>query len=573
MNLELIWRELSTFAVLGSGGRQWQLAKQDPLEAASSLSSLLNEIAQRDDVAQEQKILQAAGVAAWAKQVAQRAPQDHLALPPASSENVGHPASPNLAACLSRILQEDLQACLPLWLQAASQRSISAPAICLPRLLDLGRQNVLLRPMLAHVLDQRGRWLAQMQSNWKWLLQDVSGEQVQERWWQEGNLEQRIAFLQAQRAQDAAQAREMLQLALPSEKASTRASLLVCLAVNLSQDDEALLEALLDDKAKAVRQAAQQLLARLPKSRWRQRMRARAHACVQWRAAAPAASAASASGWLERMTQGVKSLVGVAGESNMSAAPQLFVELPQQYDAQMQRDGIDEKPPMGVGERGWWLQQILASLPLQEWSEPVNAVADVQPISISQYLHSFQHHDWQDVLFTASEQACILHQDAELARQLLQQGQPFSLPLFRLLERPARLQILYETLQQLQTEPLRIREQLPRYQDLLDTPEVQLDEKMTRQLLATLHAGVMVSEIEHDSHALRHWLLQVVVKLDLQALQQWWSMLDEWERSRYATYGTHFLPEKLDQIIAFRLAMQSAFLAWDQLNQPTENTL
>lgn len=559
MNLTVMWRELTTPALLGSSGRQWTLAKQDMPEP---LPVLLSQIAQQHGAAQEQKILQAAGVLAWAKQVAQVAPLDHLALPQTSAANTGHLASPALTACLSRILQEDLQACLPLWLQGTSSRAIAAPALCLPRLLDLGRQNVLLRPMLAQVLDQRGRWLAQMNANWKWLLQDVAGEQVQASWWQDGNLEQRIAFLQAQRAQDAAQAREMLRLALPQEKASNRASLVACLAVNLTQEDEALLEALLDDKAKAVRHAAQQLLARLPDSRWRQRMRERAHACLQWRTTA--ATTLSAAGWLERMTQGVKNLVGMAD------SPQLLVDLPSQYEAAMQRDGIEEKPPSGVGERGWWLQQILASLPLQEWCAQES---EQRPISIAQYLQSFGQHDWQAVLFAASEQACILHQDAELAQQLLRHGLPFSLPLFRLLERPARLQILYETLQQLQSEPLRIREQLPRYQDLLEAPDVQLDQKMTQQLLATLHAGVMASEIEHDSHALRHWLLQIVVKLDLPALQQWWQALDEWERSRYATYGTHFLPEKLDQIIAFRLAMQSAFLAWDQLNQSTEKIL
>ncbi len=531
------WQALQKLALLGSAGRNVPIADLDNGE----MSQLYGAVLQQLDASIEQKVLQAAAVMAWAQQVAALPSQDTGALEEQCAANLGQTATSAMFACLQRLLQEDLLACLPLWLHFAAAQKIAAPEIFLPRLLDLGRQNVPLRAMLMPVLDQRGRWLAERNPAWKWLAQSLAEVQLNDEIWRSGSLEQRVAYLHALRQHDAAQARSLLQAALAQEKASQRASLLACLGMQLSLADEALLESLLDDKAKSVRQAAQQLLARLPNSGLQLRMRERARSCVQW------GVPESAGGWLGRMAQGVMNL--------LTGTPVLHVNLPTECDASMQRDGIEEKAPAGQGERAWWLRQILASLPVQAWCSS----ADGGEIEASQLLASFANHEWRELLWAAAEQACLLHQDANLAQLLLKHGPEFSLPLFRLLDKPARLALLFTTLQQLQQQPLRIREVLPRYQDLFDAPELQLDASMSQQLLATLHAGVCASEHEHDSHSLRHCLLQMLVKLDLASLQAWWHSLDEWDRSRYAGYGTHFLPEKINQIIAFRQQLVTAF--------------
>ncbi len=221
----------------------------------------------------------------------------------------------------------------------------------------------------------------------------------------------------------------------------------------------------------------------------------------------------------------------------------------------MQRDGIEEKAPTGQGEHAWWLRQILASLPIQAWCR----APDGTELEITSLFASFADHEWQTLLWNAAEQSCILHQDAALAWHYLRVGPEFSLGLFRLLAKPERLQLLMATLLQLQHQPLSIREQIPRYQELFDAPDLQLDAQLSQQFLTTLHAGVCASAHEHDSHSLRHCLLQMLAKLELVSLQTWWHSLDEWDRSRYAGYGTHFLPEKINQIIAFRQQLAAAF--------------
>ncbi|MBI3230629.1 MAG: hypothetical protein HYZ45_10740 [Burkholderiales bacterium] len=531
------WQELCKLALLGTSGRVWPA----PKNTEAALAQLLAEIAERSDLNQEQKVLMAAGVLSWGMQVAQLAENDELALPSASAANQGQPPSIAQKYTLRRILQEDLLACLPLWLRHAAQHSVFAPYDDLPRLLEIGRKNVQLRVLLAQVVDQRGRWLAQMNSDWQWLLRDVQGLRIASHWWQDGNVEQRGAWLQEQRAQDAANARQQLQAVWAQEKGPTRAALLASLRVGLQLDDEPFLEAALDDKVWAVRQAASQLLAHLPASQWRIRMRARAQACLRWQGAATQAD----SSWLGRLAQGMINIVSGTEQGAIA------VSLPSEFDAAMRRDSLEEKAQAGKGERASWLQQVLSVVPLAEWVEGQTDSASL--------LAAFASNEWQDLLWEACERSCLLYRDAALAAQLLAQGRPFSIPLFQLLEASAKRPLLLKILRQMQAEPQRVREQLPRYQDLFDAPDLLLDAEISAQILATLHVGVMASAVEHDSHSLRHWLLQMVVKLDLASLEAWWGALNDWDRSRYATYGTHFLPEKMNQIIAFRRQLQAAF--------------
>jgi hypothetical protein len=46
------------------------------------------------------------------------------------------------------------------------------------------------------------------------------------------------------------------------------------------------------------------------------------------------------------------------------------VRAPGQCDRSMQRDGVAARPPTGVGQRAWWLEEVLARTPMQTWSSP-----------------------------------------------------------------------------------------------------------------------------------------------------------------------------------------------------------
>jgi hypothetical protein len=48
---------------------------------------------------------------------------------------------------------------------------------------------------------------------------------------------------------------------------------------------------------------------------------------------------------------------------------------PAACDTGMRRDGITPRPPVGVGERAWWLEELITRTPLREWGAPATFLA------------------------------------------------------------------------------------------------------------------------------------------------------------------------------------------------------
>src|SRR5262249_40509978 len=94
--------------------------------------------------------------------------------------------------------------------------------------------------------------------------------------WRTGRRAQRLAELQILRRDDPAAARALLASTWTSESGDDRADFLRTSALGLGPDDEAFLDAALDDRTPTVRQVAADLLARLPASAYRTRAIARA---------------------------------------------------------------------------------------------------------------------------------------------------------------------------------------------------------------------------------------------------------------------------------------------------------
>jgi hypothetical protein len=122
------------------------------------------------------------------------------------------------------------------------------------------------------------------------------------------------------------------------------------LAPGLSPADEPFLESCLKDRSKTVREAAAGLLARLPGSAYVARMTARADAMIS----------------LEEVKKGLLK----------KKTASLVVEPPQVWDASLAAEGLDEKPPGGMGKRAWWLRQILTVVPPAHWSARFKLPAD-----------------------------------------------------------------------------------------------------------------------------------------------------------------------------------------------------
>lgn len=263
---------------------------------------------------------------------------------------------------------------------AAGQR---VPELLLPKLLRHGQRNTAIRPALKAVLGERGRWLAAQNPDWRYgqgqAIADFATETpALKALWPGEDAQSRAINLRAWRQVDAQAAREALAAAWSSELAQERQALLGALATHLSLADEAFLESALGDRGKAVRKVAADLLAQLSGSGFGDRMARRASAWVQ-------------------MSQAGSGLA-------------IAVTLPEAYDEDWKRDGIELKAPRGEGQRAWWLRQILAYTPLAVWQAEPSAIVP-----------ALAGHEWQDSLLLGWGLAAQRQGNAAWAEALLGQ--------------------------------------------------------------------------------------------------------------------------------------------------------
>jgi hypothetical protein len=215
-----------------------------------------------------------------------------------------------------------------------SARQVVLPNHLLPLVLDL-KDDVVRRGVMS-VLSERGVWLARQNPAWSYFRaasQTATGgsDGDWQKVWDEGTIDERCRVLATVRANDPHQGRDWVKETLPHEKPAHRVKLIGALETGLGDDDEAILESCLNDRSAAVGKAASRLLCRLPGSALAGRMRARASAMLA----------------LEKA--------------------KLVCTPPLEIDRSWERDGIPEKPPHGQGQRAYWAETVLASVPPSHW--------------------------------------------------------------------------------------------------------------------------------------------------------------------------------------------------------------
>ncbi|MEV7228456.1 DUF5691 domain-containing protein [Polymorphospora sp. NPDC051019] len=339
-----------------------------------------------------------------------RTPEREVARPePAADEarpTVGKAAGNRLTRLLDgNVFDADIRGeLIREWLGLAAGRGLVAPPQSLPALLDAGRASRELRSLVAVVGGNRARWLAEQRPSWGYLLEEADDpDEVDlteefdhpyeetaappsaaavawdETRWQEGNAGTRAALLARARRGDPDTAREHLIAAWSKEPAANRERFIATLAVRLGPGDEEFLEKALDDRAKAVRQQAVRLLARLSGSAYQERMAQRARAAVR-----------------------------------LDDSGGLIIEPPAEVDPAMVRDGLSADPGNGAGygKRAWWLEALVAATPLSTWR-------DYAPDPATFLLSRPDADGWAENLMRGLARAAARERDVEWARQLL----------------------------------------------------------------------------------------------------------------------------------------------------------
>ncbi len=326
----------------------------------------------------ERRLLLQAGIWAVYRQSGEIAL--HIDDVPAPAPDETLPAcSQSIARLLHSMLLGEHEDLLPTALHYLREADLRLPYELLPQALSV--RNATLQEAVFPVLGERGMWLGQFNPAWSWVknfLPVVDGALPDdaETTWQEGTTGQRSEILRRLRSIDPAKARAWLEGVWKQEKAEARLELIQTLEVGLSSEDEPFLEKALDDRAASVKAVVPAMLARIPTSAFVQRMVSRADAILT------------------------------------NDGSNLKLKLPAAFDKMWLRDGIDEKPQTGVGERSWWMVQIIGSVPPSHWEEqfglaPVALVAmaeaDTSGVSLieawSRAAHLFAAQSWIEPLW------------------------------------------------------------------------------------------------------------------------------------------------------------------------------
>ena len=367
-----VWPELLRRAMVGTERDAGPLPTLPP-ELAALLPAAEVELGTR--------LLTAAGLLALWRQAGR--------LPEQAEEASAPPAPPTRRACpreaaalLARMLDGEHAAALPVWLEQALGAGAAVPPTLLPGLLDAGANRPDIQTAIAECVGELGRWLATRNPDWQWLTDlptgDATAEPPARVDWDEGGPAARLRWLRATRLRDPAAAREALAADWRSCPAKFRAQALEVLATDATRADEAFLEAALDDRALSVRSVATEALARLPGSQLLARLDERAVALLHY---------------------------DPAGQGHLQATP------PEELPADWERDGIQRQSPDGLGQRAWWLRQLIARIPPATWQ----AVFERDP----QTLLAADLSPWESDLIEAWRQATVAWQDRPWALALL----------------------------------------------------------------------------------------------------------------------------------------------------------
>lgn len=296
---------------------------------------------------QEQTLLRAAAALTVWLNAGRRAP----ARPAPAAADVAPPArevTEEAALRLVSMLGGEHRDLVPEWFALAGHAGAVLPVHWLPPALTLLTPAE--RSRYASVLGEHAEWLAAQ--NDAWAIERIERPVSEERW-QQGTLAERVTELRRLRRVDPERAVQWLDAAWPKESGDAREELIRVLAQDASPADEPLLERALDDRRKSVRAAAADLLSQRAESAHSRRMRDRLDPLVTFTVAS-------------RPAHG-------------STGPRVDVQLPPGLDKAAVRDGIEVKPPAGkgVGERLYWLMQMMAVVPPAHWVARFGAPPDV----------------------------------------------------------------------------------------------------------------------------------------------------------------------------------------------------
>lgn len=286
------------------------------------------------------------------------------------------------ADMLKQMLSSDETELVAEALKIIGQRQQRIPPDLLPTVLDALNtpdKRVRLEPIRCAATQ----WLARQNPAWAWVIGgDIGDPRIA--FEQETGQMRHEAFATLRR-RNADEARTLLEETFPRENAEERAALLKQCLEGLSPTDEDFLESALSDRAKTVRQVAADLLARLPDSRFAQRILEKTLPLIEWK-------------------RGI-------------VRKELQVSLPDEPGKEDERDGIyfHKLAPIGlssIGPRQLHLAQRISYISPAKWKEHLG-------LDFPDMVEQFAQHEFALPLCVGFSIAAVRLKDTKALRALI----------------------------------------------------------------------------------------------------------------------------------------------------------
>jgi Family of unknown function (DUF5691)/SWIM zinc finger len=320
------WGRLVSTALLGT-----ERAEVPEVE----LTEPLDEIARRDAPA---RVLGSAAAVAVRQRAGWLPAVDETPAPEPATADPRSLVSPKAAWLLHRVLENHPEL-LPEWLQYAGRAGSRPPDEDLPHLLATAARHEETRVALQPILGPRAVWLAaqipELAAGFESPVTDLA-----EAWLAARGAPTRGALLGRLRESNPDSARLFVESAWADASTEDRAAAVEAIGRAPDAADEPLLVRALADRRMEVRVAAAGALAGLGGSDFAQRLEARS-----------------------------RDLLASAGRLR----PSLAARLPEAWDQELESFGLVRKPPAGLGERAWWLRQLIALQPPRHWERWLGA--------------------------------------------------------------------------------------------------------------------------------------------------------------------------------------------------------
>lgn len=276
------------------------------------------------------------------------------------------------------------------WATLAVSHKVRVDGVTAPILLDWWANQQKRPAAVFAALGQQGDWLASLNPDWAHRAPRTGVPPDAESRWQLGSNAERITLLASLRRLDPARGLAIVASTWETDAAAERQKFLEVLREHASMDDEPFLEAALDDRSKSVRRQAATVLMDIHGSRLRQ-----------------------------RMTAAARQLISVKTTGLLRKKTAIALNPPEVFNPAWDRDGIEQRPPQGIGPRAWWLLVILTGADLSIWTE----LTGLPPAGV---LEALEGDDFAGDAVAALVDAARLAGDQEwsaaLARLLLRQS-------------------------------------------------------------------------------------------------------------------------------------------------------